>query len=198
MHLIPKELDYLQDKDFLITKAQIIEKLSENLAQTQKVLQEYLLCNSSFLPPNISYKSFKISKGENYRNLPYLILDYPRMFQREDIFALRTMIWWGNEVSCTLHIQGEFFENFNRFFYESLPRLKAKEVYICVHPSPWEYHFGEDNYVLANEFSNEMWLEFIAKCNFLKITRKLPLDQIAGMGDFALDSIALYREILNQ
>ena len=48
----------------------------------------------------------KIAKGENYLQLPYVLLDYPRCFDKENIFAIRTMFWWGNFFSITLHLSG--------------------------------------------------------------------------------------------
>jgi hypothetical protein len=49
----------------------------------------------------------KISRGENYQLLPYIILDYPSYFSRNNIFAVRTMFWWGNFFSITLHLSGD-------------------------------------------------------------------------------------------
>ena len=50
----------------------------------------------------------KISRGENYLGLPWVILDYPRLFGREDVLAIRTMFWWGHPFSVTLHLKGRY------------------------------------------------------------------------------------------
>ena len=42
-----------------------------------------------FLPAEMLFHSPKISKGENYKGLPYVMLDYPRCFGKTDIFAIR-------------------------------------------------------------------------------------------------------------
>ena len=56
------------------------------------------------------YGSPKISKGENYRGLPYVMLDYPRLFGREEVLAIRTFFWWGHGFSVTLHLKGGYRE----------------------------------------------------------------------------------------
>jgi hypothetical protein len=50
----------------------------------------------------------KISRGENYRGLPWVMLDYPRVFGREDVLAIRTFFWWGHSFSVTLHLKGSY------------------------------------------------------------------------------------------
>ena len=52
--------------------------------------------------------SAKISKGENM-GLPWVMLDYPRLFGQEDVLAIRTMFWWGHCFSVTLHLKGRYY-----------------------------------------------------------------------------------------
>ncbi|HEY6901247.1 MAG TPA: hypothetical protein VI233_11410, partial [Puia sp.] len=68
--------------------------------------------------PGAQGASPKISKGENYKGLPYVMLDYPRLFGREDVLAIRTFFWWGHGFSVTLHLKGEYRQQY-------LPVLKA-------------------------------------------------------------------------
>ena len=60
------------------------------------------------LPEEVLIQSPKISRGENYNGLPYVMLDYPRCFGKEDVFAMRTMFWWGNFFSITWHLKGKY------------------------------------------------------------------------------------------
>ena len=48
------------------------------------------------LPVEFFDVSPKISRGEQYLGLPYVMLDYPRIFSKENVFAIRTFFWWGN------------------------------------------------------------------------------------------------------
>ena len=64
------------------------------------------------LPAEVAEISPKISKGENYNGLPYVMFDYPRFFTKENVFAVRTFFWWANYFSVTLHLKGEYKEMF--------------------------------------------------------------------------------------
>ena len=91
MQLKEKELLILQDTDFLLTKTTVLEKINELLGQTREELKESVE-NSNFSFPNgIDLLNGKISKGENYKNLPYMVLDYPALFTTKTVFAYRTM-----------------------------------------------------------------------------------------------------------
>lgn len=41
----------------------------------------------------------------------YLILDYPGMLSTENIFAVRTLFWWGNIFSVSLHLSSKRFND---------------------------------------------------------------------------------------
>lgn len=49
----------------------------------------------------------KISKGEAYGGLPWLMLDYPRYFKPEGHFAIRIFCWWGNFIGIYWHTSNE-------------------------------------------------------------------------------------------
>ena len=101
------ELAKVQDANWIFTKHLIMEKAAAILrGQVQEINNQF-----NFLLQWDAFKELtatmpKISKGENYLQLPYLILDYPAIFEKNNIFALRTFFWWGNFFSINLHISG--------------------------------------------------------------------------------------------
>ncbi|MEQ8878169.1 MAG: hypothetical protein RLQ12_00980 [Cyclobacteriaceae bacterium] len=96
-HPTQEEIKILSDKRFLIVKQQLADKIITQLAEIERVLHKAINSSSFNYPEGTFIRSGKISKGENYRSLPFFILDYPRMFTKENAFAFRTMLWWGNE-----------------------------------------------------------------------------------------------------
>jgi len=88
----------------------------------------------------------KISKGENYKGLPWVILDYPRLFGHEDIFAIRTMFWWGHAFSLTLHLKGKYKEMFmpdiERFSLEP----DMADFMVSVSDDEWRHEHVPENY----------------------------------------------------
>ena len=105
MDISEKELKVLQGTDFLLTKAAVLEKIYKLLEDTRsKLIKNVKSTNFSF-PDGTDIVTGKISRGENYRNLPYMVLDYPTLFTNESSFSFRTMFWWGNFFSSTLHLE---------------------------------------------------------------------------------------------
>src|SRR5688572_30593643 len=98
------ELELVNNTEWILTKNGIIEKVKKLLHDIQMAQHEVLIAAQDQLPAEVLMPSPKISRGENYKGLPYLILDNPRFFDKQDIFAIRTMFWWGHFFSITLHV----------------------------------------------------------------------------------------------
>src|SRR5580700_4684754 len=99
IRLSVEELELVENAEWILTKNRIIDKV-QNLFGILAVKMKTELETIS-LPDEPLQTNPKISKGENYNGLPYVILDYPRLFSKENVFAIRTMFWWGNYFSVT-------------------------------------------------------------------------------------------------
>ena len=167
-----REMEILRDTEFLITKRTALAKIDNLLAETQSNLKMIWETNRHRFPELPSVRLPKISRGENYRGLPWRVLDYPAIFEKEDIFAFRTMFWWGNFFSITLHLQGKYLREYSRTIYRNHRNFRAKPYFVSTGESPWEYHYEKDNYLPADKVS----LNNMDNLKFLKISTKLSLD----------------------
>jgi hypothetical protein len=165
------ELEIIQDQQFLSTKASASAKIHDLLVSTRYSLEATYSGVNHFQKQKGLFKQGKISKGENYLGLPYQVLDYPAYFSKTDTFAFRTMFWWGNYFSATLHLEGISHQLYKQKFIDNIDRLVSKEIYICVGPTPWQYHFDSDNYQLLNTRHQQ----HLAEGDFLKLSKKLEL-----------------------
>ena len=104
-----------------------------------------------------------------------MILDYPALFSRESIFAVRTLFWWGNFFSITLHLSGERFK-IKGDFLKMLSYLQLHKFYVCVNEKEWHHHFELSNYVMAKDL-DPLKLEQISNRDFFKISKNLELDK---------------------
>lgn len=148
--LSEKELLMLQDAEWILTKQRIIEKVSTLLsAMVPEINQAFHPL--SMLSMEIRASVPKISKGEQYLGLPYVILDYPRVFDHDDVFALRTMFWWGNFFSITLQLSGKYKQLLSGAFRRNL--TSDKGLYIGINQDPWQHHFEASNYRLAERMT---------------------------------------------
>src|SRR3954452_928432 len=95
------ESELVRDSKVLLTKNIIIEKVYRLFGQLASGYQDRLAASPVV---GLNAVQAKISRGENYRGLPYVMLDYPRIFSKDHTFAIRSFYWWGNFFSITLQL----------------------------------------------------------------------------------------------
>lgn len=163
-----EEFAFLSNADLLIQKRIIQEKVFNLLDLTKLEIVEIAAPAFAHL-----ITSAKISRGENYQSLPYLILDYPASFSQEDILACRTMFLWGNFFSTTIHLQGRHLADNRDQLAALIDPLERNNLFISVGDTPWQYHYRRDNYLPLDADSFERAINN----KFIKISRKIPLEE---------------------
>jgi len=175
--LSANELQLVCDKEWILTKQLIIEKVYHLFGTLALSMQEQVQKEFKTLPVQATKSSPKISRGENYEGLPYVIMDYPRHFTKESTLAIRTLFWWGNFFSINLHLSGACKEAAIPSLKSIFNELQQKDYTFCINTDPWQHHFRSDNYVPMKNLSA---LDFAARLHrgeFLKIAIKIPLQQ---------------------
>ena len=81
----------------------------------------------------------KVSRGENYRGLPWVMLDYPRVFGRADVLAIRTFFLWGHGFSVTLHLKGVYQELYLPVIRSRRGELAAAGFHVGVSDDEWRH-----------------------------------------------------------
>ncbi|HXB90764.1 MAG TPA: hypothetical protein VNU72_00680 [Puia sp.] len=97
-------------------------------------------------PFGIDPGSPKIARGENYKGLPWVMLDYPRVFGREDVLAIRTMFWWGNAFSVTLHLKGRYREYYLPALRKGWSGLSDAGFHIGISEDEWRHELDSETY----------------------------------------------------
>lgn len=187
IRLSSSEMELVKNADWILTKNGIIQKVKDLFAAL-RYLQEETLYESleGVVPEEVLASSSKISAGEQYRGLPWVVLDHPRFFSKTDIMAMRTLFWWGRTFSVTMHLSGVYKNKYEQKIIQSYPQLKAasdpasagltaSDYYICVNTTEWEHHFEEDNYKPVSACSAEEWESIIRGQSFLKLSKRIPL-----------------------
>ena len=173
----------------LLSNSKVIDEKNRVLKQIEK--QFTLLGNTSFseykflseqdLPP-------KVSKGENLEGYPFRVLDYPRIFSKNDVFAFRTLFWWGNFISLTLHLKGKYLlKNFDQL--KQLLNLFEFQLHISSSGDEWIHDVNDKNYEPLNSETLAQIQE--KEVDFLKIVQVEPLDKINQLNK-------LYQVFLNR
>lgn len=175
------EIELMNNAAIILTKNKIIQSVYELFGSLSMQFQEVVF-NNHFLLEAIKNQSPKISKGENYEGLPWVILDYPRLFNKNDVFAIRIFFWWGNFCSITLHTKGVY----NNLIQpnlanciqnkqgETLLNHSFKDWFLCCNTTTeWRHDFRIDNYLPIDSFT----IEAIEKLDFIKLSKKIPLQE---------------------
>lgn len=173
--LSPTEMGLVTRGDWILTKREILDKVAGMLGIVSDSYKKILLEEQDIIQQLNINTGGKISKGDNYLGLPYMILDQPASFNSNEIFAIRSMFWWGNFFSITLHIAGKNF--LSKIDLTKFPALLQRNKFmLCVNSDQWHHHFEEYNYI---SFTDEVDVESFNpwKKNFLKIARKYPVDE---------------------
>ncbi|HRH60592.1 MAG TPA: hypothetical protein PL045_08485 [Chitinophagaceae bacterium] len=184
--LSQSELELVSDAKIILTKNRIVEKvylLFGKLAETFQQINATMPLSAEVLQP-----SPKIYKGEQYLQLPYVMLDCPRYFKGEDAFAVRCMFWWGNFFSITLHLSGVYKEKHAEKIFDALKEKQNSDWHICISKDQWLHHFGKDNYALVNTKNL-----FLQNFSFIKLAKKISLHEWDNAEEFFTST---YREMM--
>jgi hypothetical protein len=188
----PEELKTLHNTNFFKVKASATKKIEHLFAEVRDEIKEEISKSKIVFSKEIDSVNGKIFRGENYLGLPYLVLDYPKHFSKGSVYAFRTMFWWGNFFSFTIHLQGKALEEQRVLLISNLPSLRKKGVFICVNSNPWQYHCKKDNYLPIDKFSDPELKKIFLEKGFIKLSRKIPLKDYKKISLFAKESFLLF------
>lgn len=191
LHFSDQEFGLYTDTSLILTKNAILLKLKLFLEELQ-LRQQNIIHNSAFIPEEVLKISPKVSKGENYKGLPWLVLDYPRYFKPGNIFAIRTLFWWGNFFSTTLHLSGIYKKKFGEKILSFTDNPGRNNFFICISEDQWQHHFEISNYLPLKEIPSEE-IEKIKARSFIKLGKKNPLKQPAAVAEILCND---YEEIV--
>jgi hypothetical protein len=164
------EMRLFNDAEIILTKNRILQKTVALLSEVQEVIVgEAEVRGSYFLPLP------KISKGENYSGLPYLILDYPRISAGNDLLFIRSMFWWGNFFSSTLQLSGTYKQQHLLKLIEAYGNLSSQNYFIGINQDPWIHHFEADNYRKISALSKKAFSATLEEMPHIKIAAHWPL-----------------------
>jgi hypothetical protein len=171
IHISEDELQLLQNADWVLTKNKIIQKVYVLFGMIAEPMQQKL--QTQKLPEEILQSTPKISRGENYNGLPYVMLDFPRVFSRENIFAIRSFFWWGNYFSITLHLKGEYLRMFVDVIQKNTDLLSINHFLIAIADDEWKHEVDEHAYVVIDGTNVHIIEQIFQQKKFLKISAKI-------------------------
>ena len=190
------EIRLMSNQVFFNQKNNITQKLIGLFHELNNNIELLKEENENCLPLNAKSISGKISKGENYLGLPYIVLDNPRIFSKQNIFAFRTMFWWGNYFSFTFHLSGKHLEDSKKNILKNFRSLKKKQFLVCINSEEWIHHLEKDNFISIDSFDKNALNSLIEKYGFLKISRKADLEKYKYVPAFGTEALKEYLSLI--
>ncbi|HVZ26637.1 MAG TPA: hypothetical protein VG842_11300 [Sediminibacterium sp.] len=183
--LSKEEQELLLNPDWILTKNALIAKVYTLFGSLSEVYRTILPAGHPLFQEETAVLAPKIAKGEQYKGLPWVMLDYPRQFGRTDMLAIRSFFWWGRYASISLLLQGGFRSQWEASVTKYL--LAAKQSpdadgawLITDGEQPWE-----QDITAAGQVSLQQWNgHFAADKAILKIIAVWPLSQWETLPDF--------------
>jgi len=166
-----EEFRLMTDHRFFDVKADIIAKINLLLAEIENEIKTTLKKTEFNFPERVLLESGKVSKGENYLNCPYLVLDFPRLFTKKDIFSYRTIFWWGHYIGNAFILGGISYDLYIRKFVDNIDLLKKKDWHLCIYNNPWKLENEDSNYLPLNQLSTDQIYKFLISRSFMKVAR---------------------------
>lgn len=172
IQLSSTELDLVCNAEIILTKNTIIRKTISLFEEIQEIVVQETKPGAG--PFSISPK---ISKGENYLGLPYVVLDYPRHSAENNLCFIRTMFWWGHYFSSTLQLSGTYKQLFAEKLTAAYHLLSSNHYFIGINTDPWHHHFEETNYTRIDSLSPKAFEAALYEQPHIKIAAKWPLEK---------------------
>lgn len=145
-----EESTLLQDPRWLLTKNRVITRIYDLLGHQATALQQY----RSLLPPEVCDTPPKISRGENYQELPWVMLDYPRLFSPSAVFALRSFFWWGRFWNISLHLKGAYLDYLSGWTDKRWQAFEALGGRCSCTGDEWNHDWYESAGITVQAFRN--------------------------------------------
>ncbi len=145
-------------------------------------LQEEESFQRFHFPRGVDHKVPRIRKGENFHGLPWVLCDFPALFARGSVFALRNFFWWGKGFLFILHLSGASLDEFRELLEEKLQENLPDNYRISRMGSEWEY----DPERITLEKASALPANAIEEASFLKVMAFLPADALDSFPPFYL------------
>jgi hypothetical protein len=194
--LTAEEQALVVNAEWLHLKNSVLQKVMTLMGQLQLALQAHPVTSIFPFPGPTLQGGGKISRGERYKELPYIILDYPRFFSKDNIFAFRTMFWWGHYFIATLHLAGEEKERFSNAIAGAWQQLAEHQFQVYLQEDPWEHDLEDENYKLISAIPVLEFKQLIARRPFIKLAKPYSFEEWGKIVPEVVRDYALLLQVL--
>ena len=196
IRLSPQHIKLVTDAEWILTKNEILGHIKSTFEALYKWQQS--LVAAPLLPAEVLSPGGKISRGENYLGLPWIVLDHPRHFIKGNIFAIRTLFWWGRFFSTVLHVSGYWQQWAAKKLTEAFASLQSNNLYICYSGDEWVHDVKSTSYTPINEITQKEFEKIVAEAPFIKIAAHTNINNIENAIEILMEQFRFLTDILTE
>lgn len=194
IRLSPQHIKLVTDASWILTKNEILLHIKTAFEALHNWQQTAI--KSHLLPADVLKTGGKISRGENYQGLPWIVLDHPRHFVKGNIFAVRTLFWWGRFFSTTVHLSGIWQQKAGRRLIKAFESLQRESLKICYSGDEWIHDINSSSYTSLNEMDQESFGKIILEAPFVKIAAYTSIENIENSMEILMQQFDFLVNIL--
>ena len=167
----PVEVKLLNTVDIFLHKPAIMKKAEANLTALKQEVIKTLSQAPHPCPPESDIVKGQIVRGENHKGFPFISLDMPQMFSKNQMFTYRTLFWWGHDLIFSLILKQE-----NQApLIEKLIQLKEhpewEDIQLAIALTPWEWEKDMNNFIPLFGTSDIKIRDTINSVKYIKLCR---------------------------
>jgi len=175
----PDEMRMICDTDFFPAKAEIIQKFHEEFMKLRDQLRvEFKKTLLSLAPTGTDFETGQLVKGERFHDFPYVYLDFPKFFSKEEMFTFRSFFWWGHSLIFCWFLSGTRLDQYQKSLRACYATLSHEGVFLSTADTPWEWGLEKPHAVFLDQIGKEHLEEILAERSFLKLGCSIPLKSL--------------------
>jgi hypothetical protein len=179
------EIEFMQNRDLFPWKRDVMSKIAHTLNEVKLEMIKQEIHKHPIFPIDADRTTGKLSRGENTLGQPWMILDFPRLFNKEQVIACRTLFAWSYPIQQILHINGKAFNNLN---ISDVDISKTDRIKVACHKEEWIYLGESTDWRPANSV-NKSEIE-----NSFRLSMQSSLENIAILPQVTVSN---FKEILS-
>jgi hypothetical protein len=167
--LTKHELDFASETEYPLTKQKIMHKIGLIMETAGLQIAGELTGN-----PLFEGAHHKITRGERYKDMPYMVLDFPQIKGPAFPIVLRTMFWWGHYFSCSLILRTALVDP--GIAAKAIPAM-SKTKMMMSDQGLWEQELGTELYRSTADLDEREIRETLTTLTYLKLSRRISLEK---------------------
>lgn len=187
-----EELEIIHNTVFFRLKSTVTQKFYQLFGELIKEIKEDKCLNDFNFPEEMDITNGKITKGENYLGLPYVVADFPKIFNQQGVFTFRMWFWWGNYILFTWHLSGKYLIEQRAFLISKFEDFQNSDVLIYIGTDEWQQHISEGSYLALKNVSKSDYIKLISEQPFFKLSQKVDLQNIEKASQIGKNALNIF------